>query len=321
MQNIIYHVIADMTPYLEVNQLQMLQKVLIDNMAKGELKPKEISNDDYVKRFVSTKLIEGCSEATIRNYMLYINKLLEHIDKKLTEITANDIRDFLIQYQSINNCQKSSLDTIRRCLSSLFAWMENEDYLLKSPLRRVNKIKAPKKVKHAFSNEDITKLKDACTSVRDRAIVDLLYSSGIRIQELENLNIEDVDIEKRECIVYGKGSKERIVYFNSEAKVHLKQYLSSRTDNEPALFLTLRKPNRRLSKRAVQEQLKSIGIRSGIEDVHAHKFRTTMATQAIKKGMKIEQVKHILGHSQIDTTLQYALVDDEDAKRAHSKLL
>lgn len=237
------------------------------------------------------------------------------------EIDSEDIREYLSSYQKQRGCSKATLDNIRRNLSSFFSWLEDEDYILKSPFRKIHKIKKPKKVKQPLSEEMLINLIDGSPTLRDRAMIDMLYSTGIRVGELVALNRVDIDMVNRECKVFGKGEKERIVYFTSSTKVHLQQYLDSRRDNNEALFVTLDSPFNRLCIGAVEHRVKIIGRRLGINNVHPHRFRTTMATHALAKGMKIEQVQHLLGHNQIDTTLQYALVDDEDVKNAHKKLM
>ena len=198
-----------------------------------------------------------------------------------------------------------TIDNVRRNISSFFSWLEEEDYILKSPMKRIHKIKTKTVVKSVISDEGIEKLRDNCNEKRDLAIIDLLYSTGIRVGELVNLNIDDIDFEGRECIVYGKGDKERRVYFDAKAKVHLKEYIDNRTDNNNALFVTLR----------------NLGKKLALERIHPHKFRRSMATRAIDKGMPIEQVQKLLGHSQIDTTMQYAMVNQNNVKTAHQKYM
>ena len=226
-----------------------------------------------------------------------------------------------MDYQGINNCSNTTIDNHRRNLSSFFAWLEAEDYILKSPMLRIHKIKTKKVVKKIISDEDIEILRDNCKDIRDLAIIDLLYSTGIRVGELVNLNKDDVDFENRECIVIGKGNKERTVYFDARTKLHLMNYLKSRKDNNPALFVSLDKPYDRLNISGVEVRLRKLGRSLGLEKVHPHKFRRTMATRAIDKGMPIEQVQQLLGHNQIDTTMCYAKVMDENVKYAHRKYI
>ena len=236
-------------------------------------------------------------------------------------MNTDQLRKYLTDYQKINNCGKSTVDNIRRNLSSFFSWLEEEDHILKSPMKRIHKIKTKTTVKETISDEDIEKLRDNCDVVRDIAIIDLLYSTGMRVGELVNLDISDINFDERECIVYGKGEKERRVYFDAKAKLHLQDYLSTRTDNNPALFVTLDEPHDRLKISGVEIRLRKLGRKLNMTKIHPHKFRRTMATRAIDKGMPIEQVQRILGHSQIDTTMHYAIVNQNNVKASHRKFI
>ena len=257
----------------------------------------------------------------MRYYRTTNEHLLAHIDTPVRQISTDQIRRYLVEYQEINHCSKVTVDNIRRNISSFFSWLEEEDYILKSPMRRIHKIKTKTVVKEIISDESIEMLRDHCTEIRDLAMIDLLYSTGIRVGELVNLNIANVDMEQRECIVYGKGDKERRVYFDAKAKIHLQNYLACRTDSNPALFVTLDAPHDRLKISGVEIRLRQLGRRLGLSRIHPHKFRRTMATRAIDKGMPIEQVQKILGHSQIDTTMQYAIVNQNNVKVSHQKFI
>ena len=250
-----------------------------------------------------------------------IEKLLANIDISVRRITTEEIRKYLADYQQINGCSKVTVDNVRRNISSFFTWLEEEDYILKSPMRRIHKIKTKQQVKEIISDEAIEQLRDSCLCPRDLAIIDLLYSTGIRVGELVNLNISDIKFEARECVVFGKGDKERRVYFDAKAKIHLKEYLESRTDDDPALFVTLDAPHTRLKISGVEIRLRELGRSLSLSRIHPHKFRRTMATRAIDKGMPIEQVQKILGHSQIDTTMQYAIVNQNNVKTSHQKYI
>ena len=246
---------------------------------------------------------------------------MKAVDISVRKMTTEDIRSYLADYQKINNCSKVTVDNIRRNISSFFTWLEEEDYILKSPMRRIHKIKTKTAVKEVISDEMIEKMRDNCAEVRDLAIVDLLYSTGMRVGELVNLNISDIDLEQRECVVYGKGDKERRVYFDAKSKIHIQDYLRTRTDDNPALFVTLLAPYNRLKISGVEIRMRELGRLVGVERIHPHKFRRTMATRAIDKGMPIEQVQKILGHCNIDTTMQYAMVNQSNVKGAHKKYL
>lgn len=321
MEDTIKYILVDMDEYLTANQSQKLQRVLVSRLTKETRSINGISNDNYLSMFLNAKKIEGCSERTLSYYKTTVEKLLDEIDDPIRKVTTDDIRDYLANYQGLNDCSKTTIDNIRRNISSFFTWLEEEDYIIKSPMRRIHKIKTTKTVKEIISDEEIEKMRDRCSSLRDLAIIDLLYSTGIRIGELVRLNIDDIDFEERECIVFGKGDKERRVYFDAKTKIHLMGYINSRSDANPALFVTLDAPYDRLQISGVEIRLRRLGRELGINKVHPHKFRRTMATRAIDKGMPIEQVQKLLGHSQIDTTMHYAIVNQTNVKVAHRKFI
>lgn len=316
-------VINEMAEILSIAQLKKLQEVMLKHFVREEadLERKIISNEEYLTLFLEAKKIEGCSERTIDYYRTTIQHLIRKLTVSVRKMTTELIRSYLVDYQKINNCSKVTVDNIRRNISSFFSWLEEEDYILKSPMRRIHKIKTKQQVKETISDEDIERLRDNCSCIRDLAMIDLLYSTGIRVGELVNLNISDIDFEARECVVFGKGDKERRVYFDAKAKLHLKEYIKSRTDNDPALFVTLDAPHARLKISGVEIRIRELGRKLKLHKIHPHKFRRTMATRAIDKGMPIEQVQKILGHSQIDTTMQYAIVNQNNVKASHQKYI
>lgn len=321
MEEKIVTVLNEMAEYLSISQMKKLQEVILRNFAENEVEKKEISNDNFLKMFLDAKRIEGCSERTLNYYRTTVEHLISQIETGVRKISTEEIREYLSNYQKRNSCSNVTIDNIRRNISSFFSWLEEEDYILKSPMKRVHKIKTKTVVKNIISDEGIEKLRDNCKEKRDLAIIDLLYSTGIRVGELVNLNIEDIDLEGRECIVYGKGDKERRVYFDAKAKVHLKEYIDARTDNNEALFVTLDEPHNRLKISGVEIRLRKMGRMLDLDRIHPHKFRRSMATRAIDKGMPIEQVQKILGHSQIDTTMQYAMVNQSNVKTSHQKYM
>ena len=292
------------------------KKVLYDTDAKEDL-----DNETAIDVFLAAKRIEGCSEKTEKYYRSTLKLFFSKIDKQYQRIGTNDIRVFLTNYQQSSGASKTTVDNVRRIISSFFAWLEAEDYIVKSPVRRIKKVKVGKKVKEVYSDETIEKLKAKAKNVRDLAIIAFLYSTGVRVGELVRLNIADVDFELRECVVLGKGNKQRKVYFDAVSKLYLQEYLQSRNDDCEALFCSLQAPIKRLEISGVEIALRKIGKAAGIPNVHPHKFRRTLATRAIDKGMPIEQVQRMLGHSQIDTTLEYAMVDDGNVKLSHKKYL
>lgn len=321
MEEKIVIILNEMSGYLSIAQMKKLQEVIVNVFAENEPEKKDIANTDFLKLFLDAKKVEGCSERTIKFYRATIEHFMHQIKTPARKISTEEIREYLADYQKINNCSNVTIDNVRRNLSSFFSWLEEEDYILKSPMKRIHKIKTKVVVKNVISDEGIEKLRDNCESKRDLAIIDLLYSTGIRVGELVNLNIDDIDLDGRECVVYGKGDKERKVYFDAKAKVHIEEYINSRNDTNDALFVTLDAPYDRLKISGVEIRLRKLGRKLQLERIHPHKFRRSMATRAIDKGMPIEQVQKILGHSQIDTTMQYAMVNQSNVKSSHQKYM
>lgn len=302
--------------------MEKLQEVLNTRLNEdAEEEERILDNNDYLELFVAAKRVEGCTERTIAYYRTTIEAMLKEVGLPVRQITTDILREYLTNYQLRNNCSKVTVDNIRRNLSSFFAWLEDEDHIIKSPIRRIHKVKTGTVVKETFSDENIEQLRDGCHCIRDLAIIDLLYSTGMRVGELCNLDIEDINFDERECIVYGKGNKERRVYFDAKAKLHLQKYLKNREDSNPALFVSLDKPYDRLGINAVEYRLRQLGTELSINKVHPHKFRRSMATKAIDKGMPIEQVQKLLGHQQIDTTMHYAMVNQTNVKMSHRKFI
>lgn len=279
------------------------------------------SNEQLLSAFISAKRIEGCSEKTLKYYENTIASWLEENDAAIADVTTNDIRRYLSAVQSKRNSSKVTIDNIRRIFSSFFSWLEDEDYIVKSPVRRIHKVRAEVTVKETISDEQLETLRDSCAELRDLALVDFLVSTGVRVGELVTINRADIDFNERQCVVLGKGGKERTVYFNARAKVHLLNYLASRTDSERALFVSLASPHRRLTISGVETRIRQLGKVAKICRIHPHKFRRTLATMAIDKGMPIEQVQRLLGHTKIDTTLHYAMVNQNNVKIAHRKYI
>ena len=326
-QTIIREIEQKLLRHLDNAQMEALHKVLmhcldnVDIVSKKECIEEifDYSNEELIDKFIASKEIEGCSIRTIKYYKSTLLMLNSKTDLHFTHMTPDHLRTYLTDYQKINNCSKVSIDNIRRNLSSFFSWLEEENYILKSPMKRIHKIKTDEVIKETLSDESLEQLRDHCDNLRDLAIIDLLASTGMRVGELVNINIDDVDFENRECVVFGKGNKERPVYFDARTKIHLRNYINSRTDKNPALFVSLDKPYNRLQISGVEIRLRNLGRRLGINKVHPHKFRRTVATRAIDKGMPIEQVQNLLGHSQIDTTMHYAMVNQNNVKESHRK--
>ncbi len=306
-------------PYLNNLQMEKLHQTLLRVLAE-DASPDE-DDRDFLPVYIAAKRVEGCSEKTLHYYEMSISNALNAIDKPVKQITTDDLRLYLDTYQQRNNAGKVTIDNVRRVLSSFFSWLEDEDYILKSPVRRIHKVKTGKTVKETYSDEALEIMRDHAENIRDLALIDLLSSTGMRVGELVRLNREDIDFENRECIVFGKGDKERKVYFDARAKIHLQKYLAERTDDDPALFVTLLSPYNRLKISGVEIRLRELGRKLNIPKVHPHKFRRTLATMAIDKGMPIEQVQHLLGHQSIDTTMVYAQVSQSNVKISHRKYI
>ena len=314
--------------FLSQGQIAKLSEGLSECMQGYELTRKETSdekckreNGELLQAFLAAKKIEGCSEKTVHYYQSSVEKLFVNVVKNVTDMTTNDIRNYLAENQRLKNLSKVTIDNLRRIFSSFFAWLEDEDYIPKSPVRRIHKVRTDSLVKEVLTDENIEILRDSCIELRDVAMIDLLSSTGMRVGELVKMNRDDIDFQERQCVVFGKGNKEREVYFNARAKIHLKKYLNSRNDDNPALFVSLKSPHRRLTISGVEVRLRKIGRIANIAKVHPHKFRRSLATMAIDKGMPIEQVQRLLGHVKIDTTLRYAMVNQTNVKMAHRKYL
>ncbi len=324
----IENILAEMSDILDTRQQTRLREVLKTTFEQVVMMPvesdeqqREQANGELLQAFISAKKIEGCSDKTLCYYQSSIEALLRSEQKRIGELETNDIRSYLARYQEERGSSRVTIDNLRRIFSSFFAWMEDEDYIAKSPVRRIHKVRTESLVKEVISDEHMEVLRDNCEEIRDLAIIDLLASTGIRVGELVKMNCEDIDFHERQCVVFGKGNKEREVYFNARTKIHLKRYLESRTDKNPALFVSLSLPHNRLTIGGVETRLRQLGKRSGLNKVHPHKFRRTLATMAIDKGMPIEQVQRLLGHVKIDTTLHYAMVNQANVKMAHRKYI
>lgn len=326
-EKVIQEVIQGMLGSLNNAQLEKLQTVLEHALFNKQVIGVEKENAlaptsaKLLHTFLAAKRIEGCSEKSLAYYQSTIEAMYLGIPKHVKEMETDDLRNYLTRYQLERHASKVTVDNIRRILSSFFSWLEDEDYILKSPVRRIHKVKTASTIKETYSDEALEKMRDHCTEIRDLALIDMLASTGMRVGELVLLNRADIDFKERECIVFGKGSKERMVYFDARTKIHLQNYLNDRSDDNPALFVSLRAPFERLKIGGVERRLREIGKKLDIPKVHPHKFRRTLATMAIDKGMPIEQLQQLLGHKRIDTTLQYAMVKQSNVKLAHRKYI
>lgn len=327
-EKLIQEITNTMADFLDIEQLATLNGVLLQVVSNYNITSDDESQHDssasnlrLLEMFLSAKQVEGCSIKTAKYYEVTIKQLFKKMPKKVVNYTTDDIRAYLAVYQRKHKSSKVTIDNIRRIFSSFFSWLEEEDYIIKSPVRRIHKVKTGAQVKEVLTDENLETLRDNCNHIRDLAIIDMLSSTGMRVGELVKLNREDVNFSERECIVFGKGNKERMVYFNARTKIHLQQYLASRKDRNKALFVSLSKPHSRLGISGVECRLRKIGRSCRISRVHPHKFRRTLATMAIDKGMPVEQVQKLLGHVKIDTTMHYAMVNQTNVKLSHRKFI
>ena len=327
-EKLILEISNEMAGILSVEQLAKLNGVLLKSISKYTVSMDEekapslaASNETLLKAFLSAKQVEGCSQPTIRYYGNTIKLLADNMPKRFTDYSTEDIRAYLAVFQQKHNATKVTVDNVRRIFSSFFSWLEEEDFILKNPVRRIHKVKTGTQVREVLSDESLESIRDTCTRSRDLAMVDLLASTGMRVGELVKLNREDINFTERECVVFGKGNKQRIVYFNARAKIHLQQYLNERSDQNEALFVSLNNPQKRLQISGVEVRLRKIGREANVPRVHPHKFRRTLATMAIDKGMPVEQVQKLLGHVKIDTTMHYAMVSQNNVKLSHRRFI
>lgn len=321
---IINDVMNKMSTNLTSTQLKELKKALSDSLSNVQISIEEETTDEQdkiIESFISAKRVEGLSNNTLIYYQNTIIRMLDSIRRPIKLIDTDSLRSYLSDYQNNNNSSHVTIDNIRRILSTFFTWLEDEDYIIKSPIRRIHKIKTLTLVKETYSDESLEKMRDRCTNLRDLALIDILASTGMRVGELVKLNIKDIDFNERECKVLGKGNKERIVYFDARTKVHLQEYLNFRKDTNEALFVSLNSPYNRLKIGGIEARIKHLGDKLQVGRSHPHKFRRTLATKAIDKGMPIEQLQVLLGHRRIDTTLQYAMVNQTNVKNSYRKVV
>ena len=332
-QDLIIEVMQKMALHLDNFQMRQLQSAMeavlcnyeirtaaTESSEKGKADYQE-ENRNLLTKFLAAKRIEGCSEKTLKYYRTTIEAMQAMLQKSVKRIMTEDLRQYLTDYQERRQSGRVTMDNIRRILSSYFAWLEDEDFIIKSPVRRIHKVKAALCVKETYTDEDLERMRDYCDELRDLAIIDMLASTGMRIGEMVLLNRRDINYNERECVVLGKGDKERIVYFDARTKLLLLDYLESRTDDNPALFVSLRAPYERVKIGCIETRLRELGKKLNIAKVHPHKFRRTLATMAIDKGMPIEQLQRLLGHQRIDTTLMYAMIKQSNVKIAHKKFI
>ena len=275
---LITEVMRHMLPVLDNAQLKQLKQVMEQTLFHYEVsvavtKPEEDNSYDLIAMFIAAKRIEGCSEKTLKYYRTTIDSMVSSLGKNVRHILTEDLRIYLTNYQNRNHSSRVTIDNIRRILSSFFSWLEDEDYIVKSPVRRIHKVKTTSSIKETYSDEELEKMRDNCKELRDLAMIDMLASTGMRVGEMVLLNRDDINFVERECVVFGKGDKERVVYFDARTKLHLKEYINSRIDDNPAFFVTLRAPHKRIQIGGIEHRLREMGKRLNIPKVHPHKFR------------------------------------------------
>ena len=277
------------------------------------------SADGMLRRYIAVKRIEGLSETTLKRYYDLLYMMIHNIGRPLYEVDAYAIRYYLADYQERRKISNRTLDGMRKVINGFFAWLAKEDILPKNPCAAVSQIKYPKIIKKPYTATEMERIKQACTTLRDLALVEFLYASGCRVSEVASLNRSDINFLTREAVVMGKGSKERTIYLTPVAAMHLQDYLDSRQDDNQSLFASIKAPYKRLTKRAIEAALKRLGARAGVENVHPHRYRRTIATNMMDRGANIQDVATMLGHADIATTQIYCYVSQSNVRAAYNK--
>lgn len=317
-KDLIADIEKDIGSILTVNQTKTVMDIIESRMASYNVESSYeygVINTDLLKIFLAAKNVEGRSAKTIARYDYILTKLITGVGKPPEKITTNDIRAFLSE-EKARGISDRSLEGLRTIYSSFFGWLKREELIRTNPTVNVGIIKCRKEIRLPYSAVEIEKLKDSCTTIRDRTIVNFLLSTGARISEVCALDICDIDFDKKECIVLGKGDKERDVFLNDVCVVSLKEYLASRTDKNNALFVGKKG---RITPGGIRSMLKTLEKRSGVANVHPHRFRRTLASDLIKRGMSVPEVASILGHEKIDTTMRYVYLNKSDVKSSYSR--
>lgn len=324
----IEQIVSEVLQWMEGKDIQQLKNALYAVLYGYEITEKSTeleridrSWEQELGAFLVRKRVEGRSEKTIKLYRLHLWRMLQYINKPVKEITEADLFLYISSYQKCRHVSNAYLDNIRLVFSSFFGWLNNKGYISKNPAAGLDPIKGEKRIKKPLSDTELEKLRRKCRIERDLALLEFLYSTGVRVSELTALNRQDIDFNHMDVIVYGKGAKERETYLTAASCMHLKEYLDSRTDANEALFVSLKAPYKRLTVSGVEEILRRLGRQTGIDKVHPHRFRRTMATNILNKGMPIEEVKEILGHVKLDTTLIYCQVSRENVRHSHRKFM
>lgn len=323
---VITAILQQMAPHLEESQMTELKGTLYICLQDYEIQRKQteitVYEDNasaYLRRFLLERGAAGLSQETLDNYKLTLEMFLQATNKPVTQYTDEDIICYLEVYRRVRKVSFARIKNMQSAMSSFFGWLCRRKYIPANPVAQMDSIKVPKKIKHPFTAEDMEILRINCRQLRDMAVLETLYSTAVRVSELAAMDRTDISFVNRDVTVTGKGNKQRETYINASMGVYLKMYLESRTDNNPALFVSLKVPHKRLSKRGIEALIKRIGIAAGVENVHPHRFRRTAATDLLRRGMPIEQVSKLLGHVKLDTTQIYCTVDQESVRMSHRK--
>lgn len=327
-QTIINNVTMSLTKSLSDKQIEELRNALYIQLNDYDIANKEThltvintQSDNLLKQFIATKKVEGRSDNTLKRYYDVCYPMIHNINKPINEMTTYDLRFYLAQYQTTRKVSNRTLDGMRRCLKSFFTWLFSEGLINNNPSLALAQIKYDKTIKKPYKITDMEKIKRSCNNRRDRALVEFLYSSGCRVSEVVKLNRTDINFMKNDIVVFGKGSKERRVYINDITKMYLQEYLESRTDTNSALFVSLKKPYRRLEKSGIEAVLKKLGANSGVDNVHPHRYRRTLATNLLDRGVSIQNVATILGHEDLKTTQIYCYINEENVKMSYDRYI
>lgn len=327
MERKILDVLRKMQELLSEEQLKELQNAL--NMVFAGCKIAEETGlrvaerrwEEDLEDFLVSKALEGRSAETVKRYRYELNRLLSYIDKTIADIRPGDISGYMRMYKRIRGISNQTLKNIRTVFSSFFAWLRDRERIGKNPMTLVEDVKIESTIRRPYTDEEREMMLRECNNIRDKAMLEFLYSTAIRVSELARLNKEDVRFSSKDLIVYGKGAKERRVYINDRTNMYLREYLQSRSDDNPALFVGLADPHRRLTKGGIEDIIRRIGRRAGVEKAHPHRFRRTALTNALNRGMPLQEAMILAGHAKPETTMRYCTVDQEAVQYHHKKHL
>lgn len=327
-EKLIREIMQRMSPDLTGEQMRSLESVLIVTLhqyhiqeASRELTVSESGWERILRTFLAVKRLENCSKGTLEQYSRAVRIMMGTIGKRVQDITTNDVRFYLADYQARRHVSVSYMDTIRHYLSSFFSWAADEGYISRDPMRRIPKIKVPRKKKRPYTAEEREILRCHARTERDLALMEVLYCTAARVSEIVSLNRSDVDFAGRNVVIYShKSKKERIGYLTESASYHLRQYLSGRTDDSPALFVSHRAPYKRLGKSGIEAMLKGIGKETGIH-AHPHRYRGSFITDAATRGWSLDELQDYVGHADPKTTNLYRTKREQSIRAKFDRLI